>query len=327
MSDSDKLLEKLWVEKYRPKTLDDVVLEDDQRGFLQKCLTDGEIPHLLFIGPPGSGKTTVSRIICDTIIKDEMDIIQINGSDETGIGTVRDSIKGFLQSPSYESKHKIIFIDEFDYMTLNAQASLRSMMEEYRSVGRFVCTGNYKTKIITPLHSRFQIFEMKTLPEKFVLDFCCKILDKESIEYQKENAELVVQNLIPDVRKIINTLQKHVVDGKLTGIDKNSITSIEKKITANICLICDSIISNKNDSDINSRITDIHNILAEGNPDFLSVYIDLFNNDKIPPWAKICVNKYSNVHNTCAIPQMNFIAMILEIIKNGKQYYLTFGRN
>jgi replication factor C small subunit len=320
------ILDKLWVEKYRPKNINEVVLEPEQKGFLTKCLQNGDVPHLLLVGPAGSGKTTTARIICDEIIKDDMDLMELNGSDDTGVSVVRDEIKGFLQAPPFASPHKIVYIDEFDYMTLNAQASLRNMMEKYASVGRFICTGNYKSKIIEPLQSRFQIFEMKTISEDFALEFCEKILKEEGVEYKSDNVRMVVQSLIPDVRRVINTLQKSVVDNKLSAIDKDAITSLEKKIVGLICVICDNIGSPNQKRAIDTNINSIHEKLAEGTPDFLIMYQSLFNNPKIPPWGKIAVNKYTNMHHSAAIPQIHFVAMVWEMIQNGMNFYKTFGK-
>jgi replication factor C small subunit len=256
------ILDKLWVEKYRPQNINDVVMEQDQKQFLIKCLQNGDVPHLLFVGPAGSGKTTTARIICEEIIKDDMDILELNGSDNTGVDVVRTEIKGFLQAPPFASPHKIVYIDEFDYMTANAQASLRNMMEKYASVGRFICTGNYKSKIIDPLQSRFQIFEMKTISEDFALEFCEKILKDEQVEYDQDTVRMVVQNLIPDVRKVVNTLQKSVVEGKLSAIDKDSITSIEKKIIGIICVICDNIGTDNQKRSIDTNIKSLQCIKA-----------------------------------------------------------------
>jgi len=327
MATGNEILSKLWVEKYRPKKLEDVVLEEAQMGFLQDCLNDGEVPNLLFIGPPGSGKTTTARILCDVIIKDDSDILLLNGSETTGVDTVRHEIMGFLKSPPYISRHKIIFIDEFDYMSLNAQASLRHIMEDENMMecGRFICTGNYISKILDPLQSRFQIFKMDTISEDFAVQYVTKILDSEGIKYLQDNVRLVVQSLLPDVRKVVNTLQKNVVDNELKGIDKESIITSENKLVGLICLICDSIGTEKQDLVINSNVAEITKVLVQGDVDFIRMYEVLFKNEKIPPWGKITINKYSNNHLSTAIPFMHFLAMIWEIILNGKQYYKMFG--
>lgn len=322
---SSEILDALWVEKYRPKSLDKVVLEPEDKKILQRCLDQGEVPHILFIGPAGSGKTTTARILNDYIIKNDMDFLPLNGSNTTGIETVRKTIEPFLKSPAFASKHKIVFIDEFDYMTSNAQADLRNIFERYSETGRFICTANYKSKIIDPLHSRFQTFEMKTISKEFALEYCTNILDTEGIKYKAEDVELVVECLIPDVRKVVNTLQRNVVDGKLQGVDKSKITTIENKIVGLVCLICDSIGKPTQDKVINQKVPDILTVLNEGEPEYYSVYNSLFNG-KIEPWAKIVVNKYCNTHNGCVVPSMHFMSMIWEMIMTGNNYHEMFGK-
>ncbi len=278
-------------------------------------------PHE-YITPNGliHHNSTLARIIRDELISNqEMDLMEMNGSDQTGVDVVRNDITGFLQSPPYAAKHKIVYIDEFDYTSTSYQACCRGVFEKYHETGRFVCTGNYKSKIIDPLLSRFQVIEMKKLSEEYVSDFCFKILEKENIKYKKDDIKLLVQAVSPDVRKIINTMQQSVINGKIEGIDKDSIVSIEKKVIGLICDICDNIGKSTSNSVVNKNMNIINKICIEKEIDYLSVYQILFESD-VPMWAKISINKHCNSHNSCAIPHIHFIAMCWDIIQNGIQF-------
>lgn len=269
--------------------------------------------------------TTSARIIVDQLIKDSDDVLLLNGSSTTGVNTFRDTIEPYLKSPAFSSNHKIVYIDEFDYMTSNAQADMRHIMEKYAEVGRFICTANYKSKIIDPLHSRFQTFEMKTISNEFALKYCENILKGENVEYDIDTIKLVIKSLSPDIRKIVNTLQRNVIDGKLEGVSKDQITSIENKIIALFIQICDSIGKPNLKNTLNIKIPEIQNVFStDGEPDYHSVYLQLFNSS-IPSWAKIVVNKYNNDHQSCAVPQMHFMACVWETIQTGMQYYKTFN--
>jgi len=324
--EQDELLNSLWVEKYRPSKISEIVLREREKIFFSKCINDKEIPHVLLIGPPGSGKSTLARIVCDELIADDMDLLALNGSDERGIGTVRDDIIPFLKSPPYESKHKIVFIDEFDNMTPDCFKSLRNVFEKYHTTGRFICTGNYKSKIEPALISRFQLFEMKRLSDEYIIEFCEKILKSENIEYNVDDVKLLVQTLSPDVRKIINILQQSTDNGKLSNLDKDSITGVEQKIIGLICQICDELSSEKevNKQIVNNNVSMIQNEIGKQELDYLQIYEKLFSSE-IPLWAKIEVNKYSNEHNRCAIPHIHFVAMCWSIIQNGTNYRKVFG--
>ncbi len=323
----DDMIDQLWVEKYRPKTIHDVVLNEEQKEFTMKCLSKQEIPHIALFGPPGSGKSTLARIIVDSLIDDEMDLLMINGSDSTGVDVMRNSVQGFLKSPPYKAKLKLVYIDEFDYTTQNAQAVLRNMMETYADNGRFIVTGNYWSKVMDPIQSRFTMFEMKTLPKDFVINHVKTILNNEKVTYDDDSVDLIVSSLLPDVRKVVNTLQKNTSNNKLKKIDVNTIISNEKKIAAQLIQIAENIGQESEKATINRNTPQIMELLNNGHePDYNHIYQILFFDSEIPAWGKIKVNEYMNKHFSAANPAAHFMAMIYDIIQSGMEFYKIFGQ-
>jgi len=286
-----------------------------------------DYPHE-YVTPNGliHHNTTTARIVVDAIVKNDMDLFTLNGSDSTGVDMMRNEIQGFLKSPPYASKLKIVFIDEFDYTTGNAQAALRNIMETYADNGRFICTGNYLSKIIDPVQSRFQIFEMKSIKEDFAYSYCKKILEAEHVEYDIDTLKLIVHNFMPDVRKAVNMMQKNVVDGKLKKIDATSIISSEKKICGLIVQICDDMGSEKRDKTINQCMPEIMKLLSQDEPDYRGIYQTLSFLDNLPLWAKIKVNQYNNAHQSCALPSAHFMALCYDIVSAGINYFRMFKK-
>lgn len=315
-----QLTEKyLWVEKYRPQTIDDVVLPDEYDKTFRNYLQDGEIPNLLLIGTQGSGKTTLARILIDQLT-DRDDIMELNGSASTGVDIVRDLIEEFLKVPSFGNNIKIVFIDEFDYMSKNAMAALRNVIEKYSDIGRFILTANYKSKIIDPLFSRLTTFEFKRLPNEFIQKYCYKILDSEQIKYDKEFVNKVITMYYPDVRRVVNTLQGKVHECELMS-DYESLVSSEKKAHSFVYDLCEGI-KGSNPKLANSAIVNTHNLLKDGELDYISLYQDVFGDEKIPIWAKIVINDYARTHTESLVPAMHWCAMLYQIGKTGKELLL-----
>lgn len=207
-------LQGIWVEKYRPHTLNDIILSDRTREIING-FTD-EIPNLLFVGTPGTGKTSLARIIVNDILK--CNYLYINASDESGIDTIRHKVTNFSQTKSFDGKVKVVILDECDGLTGQAQAALRNTMESFAKYTRFILTANYKHKIIPALQSRCQFLDIKPTIEDGVKRVY-SILKQEGIEIddvqKKKFVELVKANF-PDLRKTINEIQKNCIDGTLS---------------------------------------------------------------------------------------------------------------
>jgi DNA polymerase III delta prime subunit len=218
----------IWNEKYRPQTLDTYVGNDTVKATFQQYIDTNDVPHLLLYGDAGSGKTTLAKIVANTIAKDNY--IYINASDENSVDTVRDKIKQFASSIGFGGL-KLIILDECDYMTPNAQAALRNVIETFSKTTRFILTCNYVDKIIDPIQSRCQIFNIVPPSKKEVASHLVKILDGENVNYEKDNLVTIINQSYPDIRRVINTTQRCVIGGVLkldetTLVEHNYLSSI-----------------------------------------------------------------------------------------------------
>ena len=236
---------ELWVEKYRPQTLNEYVGNETIKNKIADYLKQGSIQNLLFHGVAGTGKTTLAKLIAKNL---NCDLLYINASDERGIDTIRDKIIPFASSMSFNDV-KIVILDEADYITPQAQATLRNTIEACSKTTRLIFTCNYLERIISPLQSRCQTFEITPPSKEEVTDLVCRIAVEEGIKVDV-NIASVVDTHYPDIRKIVNTIQGSIVNGELK-IDNNSL-----KNTQLGGLVVDALIRK-------AKLSEIRQILAD----------------------------------------------------------------
>jgi replication factor C small subunit len=208
-------MKDLWVEKYRPSSIETYVFRDDnQRRQVAGWKEDGALPHLLFSGAPGTGKTTLAKVLLQELDVDSMDILEINASNENSVDTIRSKITNFSSTMPFGDM-KYVLLDEADYITPNGQAALRGVMETYHTSCRFILTCNYPQRIIPALHSRCQGFHIEKLDTTEFTARIATICIEEGVEMDLETLDTYVQATYPDLRKAINLTQQNVVDGVL----------------------------------------------------------------------------------------------------------------
>jgi DNA polymerase III delta prime subunit len=297
----------LFVEKYRSKTLEDYIGNEQLKSIVAQYIEKNDLQNLLLYGTPGTGKTTLAKLIVNNF---DCDFLYINASDERGIDTIRDKVQGFASSASFKPI-KIIILDEADFLTIQAQASLRNIIETYSRTTRFILTCNYLERIIDPLQSRCQVLKITPPSKKEVAKHIAGILDKEEINYELGDLALIVNKHYPDVRKILNTCQVNTVDGTLK-IDNTVLTGGYK----------DGLLKELK-SPSKSSFKTIRQILADSNlDDFEEIYRFLYdnldeygNNDLAKAMIVIEIENYMYHANFRIDKEINVCALVASILK------------
>jgi DNA polymerase III delta prime subunit len=223
-------MKDLWVEKYRPKTVEGYVFRDEhQKAQIQQWIKDGSIPHLLLSGNAGIGKTTLAKILFNELEVQEFDILEINASRTNSVDDVRDKIVNFVQMIPF-GDFKVVLLDEADYLSPNAQAALRGVMEEYHTTARFILTCNYPNKIIPAIHSRCQGFHIAKVDQTEFTARMATILMEENIVFDLDTLDTFVKATYPDLRKCINMVQMNSMDGALHTPEKGDSGGADYKI-------------------------------------------------------------------------------------------------
>ena len=302
----------LWTEKYRPDSLDGYVGNEHILEKVKIYIENEDVPHLLLYGQAGTGKTTLAKIITNQI---DCDVMYINASDENSVDAVRDKIRGFASSMGFR-KWKVVILDESDYLTPNAQAALRNLMETFSKSTRFILTCNYVEKIIDPIQSRCQTFGITPPSKKEVALRMKTILDTEGVSYEMPDLAILVNSGYPDIRRVLNAAQRQVVNGVLK-IDKAS--TIQANYMDEVLNIM------KSNNGVKDSFTSVRQIIADSKvKDFTPFYrflydnIDEYANGKVGNTIlKIADAQYKDA--SVVDKEINIMAMMLEILIDVKQ--------
>jgi len=298
----------LLVEKYRPTNIDNYVGNENIKSTIKDYISQNDIQNLLFYGPAGTGKTTLAKLIAKNI---DCDLLYINASDERGIETIRDKVSGFASTMSFKSL-KIVILDEADFLTIMAQASLRNVIETFSRSTRFILTCNYLERIIDPLQSRCQTLKIIPPNKLDIINHLMKITNKESIKHSVSDLETIVNNNYPDVRKMLNTIQVSTVNNT---IKLDETTLVESNYM-------DKVLTELNNKKPNWRT--IRQIIADSNvSDFEGFYRYLYDksNEYAPGKEGMIayyINEYSYQSNFRIDKEVNCMALMSKIIETIK---------
>jgi len=296
----------LWVERYRPVNLDNYIGNEHLKTKVSKYISTGDIPHLLLHGKAGTGKTTLAKLLVSNVDCDQM---YVNASDENNVETVRNKIKMFASSVGFKDL-KVIILDECDFLTPNAQAALRNLMETFSKHCRFILTCNYVERIIDPIQSRCQSFQIIPPSKKEVAMHVSKILNTESVSFENEQIVTMVNSSYPDIRRIINAVQRNIVDNQLI-VDTESLVQNDYKL---------QVLEILQTQDKKNAFKNLRQLLADSQ---IRDYADLFRllYDEIESYGKghiaeviLTIAKYELSDAQVVDKEINAMAMLIEIL-------------
>ena len=296
----------LWVEKYRPNNLDTYIGNEHLKDKVSAYLESGDLPHLLLYGKAGTGKTTLAKILVKNI---ECDYLYINASDENNVETVRTKVKNFASTMGFKD-YKIIILDECDYITPNAQAALRNLMETFSKHCRFILTCNFVERIIDPIQSRCQSFQIIPPSKKEVAKHIHDILLKENVMSDMKDLKVLIDSGYPDIRRVINSAQRNVVKGKLK-LDTTSIIQNDYKL---------KLLKILKTQDKKNAFKEIRQLLLDNKiTDFADLFRLLY--DEVDDWGKghvaeciLIIARYELSDGQVPDKEINAMAMLIELL-------------
>ena len=305
----------LWVEQYRPKTIDDCILPDSLKTLFKSFIKKGELSNMLFSGTPGIGKTTVAKALCEEM---NCDWIMINGSEEGGIDVLRNKIKNFASTVSLSGGKKVVILDEADYLNpQSTQPAMRGFVEEFHKNCRFILTCNFKNRIIEPLHSRFSNIEFKVNPKdkpklaSRLFERAVYILKEQNVSYEDKVLVELITKHFPDFRKLINELQRYSVSGSIdAGILVNVSDENLKTLVTHL--------KNKEFSDMRKWV--VNNLDNDPVKIFRKIYDTLYTNlePSTIPHAVLIIADYQYKSAFVADQEINLVACLTELMSQVK---------
>ena len=305
----------LWVEEYRPKTIDDCILPQSLKTLFQSFIEKGEISNLLFSGTPGVGKTTVAKALCEQM---NCDWIMINGSEEGGIDVLRNKIKNFASTVSLSGGKKVVILDEADYLNpQSTQPALRGFVEEFHKNCRFILTCNFKNRIIEPLHSRFSNIEFRISPKDKgklatkLFERVSYILKEQNIEYEEAVVAELIKKHFPDFRKLINELQRYSISGVIdAGVLVNVSDENLKTLVAHL----------KTKEFGNMRKWVVNNLDNDPVKIFTKIYDSMYTTlqPETIPHAVLIIADYQYKSAFVADQEINLVACLTELMSQVK---------
>ena len=300
----------LWVERYRPVSLENYIGNEHLKTKVSRYISTGDIPHLLLHGKAGTGKTTLAKLLVSNIDCDQM---YVNASDENNVETVRNKIKMFASSVGFKDL-KVIILDECDFLTPNAQAALRNLMETFSKHCRFILTCNYMERIIDPIQSRCQSFQIIPPSKKEVAIHTSSILNTEGVSFDNEQIVTMVNSSYPDIRRIINAVQRNIVDNNLI-VDTESLVQNDYKL---------QVLEILQTQDKKNAFKNLRQLLADSQ---IRDYADLFRllYDEVDSYGKghiaeviLTIAKYELSDAQVVDKEINAMAMLIEILNTIK---------
>ena len=305
----------LWVEQYRPKTIDDCILPDSLKNLFSSFIKKGELSNMLFSGTPGIGKTTVAKALCEEM---NCDWIMINGSEEGGIDVLRNKIKNFASTVSLSGGKKVVILDEADYLNpQSTQPALRGFVEEFHKNCRFILTCNFKNRIIEPLHSRFSNIEFKVNPKdkpklaSRLFERAIYILKEQNVDYEDKVLVELITKHFPDFRKLINELQRYSVSG---AIDAGILVNVSDENLKTLV----THLKNKEFGDMRKWV--VNNLDNDPVKIFRKIYDTLYTNlePSTIPHAVLIIADYQYKSAFVADQEINLVACLTELMSQVK---------